>query len=79
MTRLVQSTGIAVTVLYGAFVVWIYATQPRSIAELQDAAAVQANVYTIDQAQFDEAIRAFRQGQYQIAVDHFERADTARR
>jgi tetratricopeptide (TPR) repeat protein len=75
----VQFLGIAATLLYGTFVAWLYATQPRSIAELQTAAAVQANVYTIDQAQFDEAMRAFRQGQFQIAVDHFARADPARR
>jgi hypothetical protein len=79
MPRIVQAVGIAVTLLYGAFVVWIYVTQPRSIAELQTAAAVQANVYTVDQPQFDEAVRAFRAGQYQIAIDHFERADTAHR
>jgi tetratricopeptide (TPR) repeat protein len=79
MTRIVQSIGIAATLLYGAFVVWLYATQPKSIAELQTAAAVQANVYQVDPARFDEAMRAFRAGQYRIAVEHFERADPARR
>jgi hypothetical protein len=77
MTRTVQSLGIGATLLYGAFVVWLYATQPRSIAELQTAAAVQANVYAVDPVQFDEAMRAFRQQQYQIAADHFTRADPA--
>jgi tetratricopeptide (TPR) repeat protein len=79
MTKTIQASGLAATLLYGTFVVWLYATQPRSIAEIQTAAAVQANVYAVDQAQFDEAMRAFREQQYRIAVDHFERADPARR
>jgi tetratricopeptide (TPR) repeat protein len=77
MTRTVQSVGIAATVAYAAFVVWLYVTQPRSIEELKNAAAVQTNVYTVDAVQFDLAMKAFRAGQYRIAVDHFLRADPA--
>jgi tetratricopeptide (TPR) repeat protein len=68
-----------VTILYGVFVVWIYVTQPRSIEELKTSAAVQADVYQVDRVRFDEAMRAFREGQYQIAIDHFQRADPATR
>jgi tetratricopeptide (TPR) repeat protein len=67
------------TILYGAFIVWIYVAQPRSIEELKTAAAVQADVYQVDRVRFDEAVRAFREGQYQIAIDHFLRADPATR
>jgi hypothetical protein len=79
MVRIVQASGIAATLIYGAFVVWLYATQPRSIAELQTAAAVQANVYEVDRAQFDEAMRAFREGRYRTAAERFALADPARR
>ena len=79
MTRTVQTAGVALTLAYGAFVVWVYATQPRTIAELKNAAAVQANVYEVDRAQFDLAMRSFRQGQYRIAIDHFVLADPAAR
>jgi hypothetical protein len=79
MVRLIQSVGITLTVLYGALVVWIYVTQPRSIEELKTAAAVQADVYQIDRARFDEGLRAFREGQYLIAADHFRGADPAAR
>jgi hypothetical protein len=68
-----------VTILYAIFVAWLYVAQPRSIAELKTAAAVQANVYEVDRAQFDEAMRAFRERQYRIAIDHFLRADPANR
>lgn len=79
MLRTIQSTGIAVTALYATVVIWLYVTQPRSIAELKTAAAVQANVYQVDKAQYDEAMRAFRERQYAIAADHFARADPASR
>jgi tetratricopeptide (TPR) repeat protein len=77
MTRVVQSVGIAATVAYAAFVVWLYVTQPRSIEELKNAAAVQTNVYAVDAAQFDLGLKAFREKQYRIAVDRFRRADPA--
>src|SRR3954467_15487584 len=79
MTRAVQTVGIALTLAYGAFIVWVYTTQPRTIAELKNAAAVQANVYEVDRVQFDLAMRSFRQGQYKIAIDHFVVADPAAR
>jgi tetratricopeptide (TPR) repeat protein len=77
--KVVQAAGIAVTVLYAAFVVWLYVAQPRSIEELKTAAAVQTNVYSVDPAQFDLAVTAFRERQYRIAIDHFLLADPAAR
>jgi hypothetical protein len=79
MTKTIQSVGVAATVAYAAFVVWLYVAQPRTIDELKTAAAVQANVYQVDPAQFDLAMRSFRDGQYRIAVDRFGRADPAAR
>lgn len=79
MTRTVQSVGISVTLLYAAFVVWVYVTQPKSIEEMKNAAAVQANVYTVDAARFDLGMKAFREKQYRIAIDHFAAADPAAR
>jgi hypothetical protein len=79
MLRTVQSVGIALTLAYAAFVLWLYVTQPRTVEELTTAAAVQANVYAVDAVQFDLALRAFRERQYRIALDRFARADPAAR
>lgn len=79
MTRTIQSVGIAATAVYAIFVVWLYVAQPRTIAELQTAAAVQVNVYQVDPIQFDLAMQAFRDKQHAIAVDRFRRADPAAR
>jgi len=76
---IVQSVGVALTLAYAAFVVWLYVAQPRSIEELKTAAAVQTNTYAVDAAQFDLAMKAFRDRQYRIAIDHFLLADPAAR
>lgn len=78
-TRFVQALGIALTLGYGALVLWLYATQPRSIEDIKTAAAVQANVYAIDQAHYDQGVRAFKEKQFRIAADHFAAADPASR
>ena len=79
MERTVQGVGIVVTVAYAIAIVWLYATQPRSLAEAATAAAVQTNVYEVDRAQFELAMQAFREKQYRIAIDRFRRADPALR
>lgn len=77
MVRTIQSIGVALTLAYAAFVVWIYVAQPRTIDDLKNAAAVQANVYQVDPVQSDLGTKAFREGQYRIAIDRFARADPA--
>lgn len=77
MTRAIQWAGIVVTLVVGAGIVWLYATQPRSIAELRTNAAVQANLYEVDRTQYDLALAALRDKQYRIAIDRLRRADTA--
>ena len=77
--KVIQSIGIVVTSAYAVFVVWLYVAQPRTIEELKTAAAVQTNVYTVDAARFDLAMKAFREGHYRIAAGHFAAADPASR
>ena len=77
--KLIQSLGIAWTLLYGALVVWLYAAAPRSVAEVARGASVAAGTYEIDRARFDAARELFRREQYRAARDEWERADPARR
>ncbi|HYE64966.1 MAG TPA: hypothetical protein VD966_05255 [Pyrinomonadaceae bacterium] len=77
--RLIQSIGIAWTVLYAAFIIWIYATEPRTFKEVATSAEVAAGTYQVDQARFDAALALFRREQYRAARDEWGRADPARR
>jgi hypothetical protein len=77
--RLVQSIGIAWTLLYATFVVWLYATAPRSIAEVTTQASVAAGTYEVDRARFDAGRELFLREQYAAARDEWSRADPAQR
>jgi hypothetical protein len=77
--RLIQSLGIAWTLLYAAFVVWLYAAAPRSFAEMRTEASATVGTYEVDRARFDAARDLFRREQYRAARDEWARADPARR
>ena len=73
----VQNTGIALTVVYAAFIVWLYATEPRSFKEVAISAEVAAGTYQIDQEKFKTALALFRREQFRAARDEWQRADPA--
>jgi hypothetical protein len=77
--RLIQSVGIAWTVIYSAFIIWVYATEPRTLKEVATNTQVAAGTYEVDQGRFDNALMLFRREQFRAARDEWERADPARR
>ena len=77
--RLIPALGIAWTLLYAAFVVWLYATAPRSFAEVTTRASVAAGTYEVDRARFEAGRELFLREQYQAARDEWSRADPAQR
>ena len=77
--NLIKSLGIAWTILYAAFVVWLYAAAPRSFAEATTEASVAAGTYAVDAARFRAARELFGREQYAAARDEWGRADPAAR
>jgi len=88
--KYIQILGIALTLVYGVFVAFLYAAEPRSLEEIsskavetvQNAASrgqVITGTYEIDQARFNEGLAAFRQDNFILARDAFSRADPERR
>lgn len=88
--KYIQIIGLALVAIYGVFVVFLYAAEPRSIEEIslkakttvEDAVTrgqVISGTYEIDQEKFNEGLRAFRQDNFVAARDSFERADPQRR
>jgi tetratricopeptide (TPR) repeat protein len=77
--RLIPALGVAWTLLYAAFVLWLYATAPRSVAEVATRASVAAGTYEVDRARFDAGRELFLRGQYAAARDEWSRADPAQR
>src|SRR3982751_1027180 len=76
--RLIQSVGIAWTILFAVFIIWVYATEPRTLKEVAAGAAVAAGTYEIDRAKFDAALEMFKNKSYAAARDEFARADPQR-
>lgn len=88
--KYIQMLGLALTIVYGGFVVFLYAAEPRSIEEISTKARsavgdavtkgqVIAGTYAIDQAKFDAGLLAFREDNFVASRDAFERADPERR
>jgi hypothetical protein len=77
--RLIQSVGVGWTLLYAAFILWLYATEPRSMADVTTGARIATGTYEVDRARFDAALELFRREQFRAARDEWARADPAQR
>lgn len=75
--RLIQIVGIAWTALMAAFIIWIYATAPRTLREVAVNTQVSAGTYRIDRARFDGALALFHRGEFRAAREEFMLADSA--
>jgi hypothetical protein len=77
--RAIRVAGLALTVVYAGFVVWVYATQPRSVDDLQGGMAAALGAYAVEKADFAEGLRFFANDQFIEARLAFARADPAAR
>ncbi len=77
--RAIQWLGIAWTLTFAAFVVWLYVAAPRSVGEVATQASVAAGTYEVDRARFDAGRELFLREQHAAARGEWERADPARR
>jgi len=75
----IRLAGLAVTAVYAAFIVWVYAAQPRTLREVRGGVAASIGVYRVDAAAFDEGLRYFRAERFAEARRAFARADPAQR
>ncbi|PYS74262.1 MAG: hypothetical protein DMF69_02310 [Acidobacteria bacterium] len=76
-TRFIKILGFLLTLSYAVFIVWIYATEPRSFKEVTTSAEVAAGTYQINQEKFNAALDLFRREQFRAARDEWQRADPA--
>ena len=75
--KLMQIIGLAVTAVYAAAIIWLYATEPRSFKEVATGAQVATGTYQVDRAKFDAALALFRREQFRAARDEWQRSDPA--
>jgi hypothetical protein len=77
--QLIRLVGLAGTAALALFGLWLYATAPRTIAEVTGGLASTAGLYRVDEAGFAEGLRFFRNDQFEEARLVFSRIDAARR
>lgn len=75
----IQIAGIVWTVVYAAFIVWLYAAQPRNLSDVATSASVAVGAYQIDQTRFEAGLDLFRREQYAAAREMWRLADPAER
>jgi len=78
-TKFIPAIGVAWTILFASFIVWIYVNAPQSIAEVRTSARVTAGTYEINRELFESGRRLFLNEQYAAARDELMRADPAAR
>jgi hypothetical protein len=77
--RIVRATGLAVVFAYGVLIVWVYARQPQTLAQVTGGIASSVGAYSVDEQSFADGMRFFRRDQFVEARAAFERADPAQR
>jgi len=75
----VRGGGLVVTVVYALAIVWIYARQPETFAEVSGGLASTIGAYRIDEQSFTDGLTFFRKDQFAAARAAFARADPAER
>ena len=75
----IRGTGLALTVVYGLFIGWLFVRQPTTLAEVTGTFSSAAGVYEVDRQAFEDGLRYFRNDQFVEARAAFARADPARR
>jgi isopenicillin N synthase-like dioxygenase len=65
--------------IFGAFIVWLYVSEPKSLIEVATKATVTVGTYEVNKAKFDEGLSQFQTENYTVARDFFNQADTEKR
>jgi hypothetical protein len=73
-TRAIGLVGAAV---YAAFIGWLYARQPQTVAQVTGGLSATIGMYRVDQQAFNDGLRFFHNEQFSEARMAFERADPA--
>ena len=86
----IQLSGIILTAFYAIFIAWLYWAEPKNLGEVSTKAQttfenvttkgqIVIGAYEVDKAKFTDGLNAFRQENFIVARDNFEKADTERR
>lgn len=73
-----RAIGLVLTLGYAAVILWMYAHQPRTFAEVTGGLGASVGVYRIDRVSFDDGLRFFHADRFPEARSALDRADPAK-
>ena len=76
---MVRIAGLALTLTYSAFILWLYSLQPQTVAEVTGGISSSVGAYHVDAQATSDALAFFRRDAFDEARFAFERADPAHR
>lgn len=76
---MLRIAGMIVSVGYAAVIVWLYASQPQTMAEVTGGITGAVGAYAVDARAFEDGLTFFRGDKFEEARAAFDRADPARR
>jgi len=78
-TTLIRAAGLTATIAYAFLIVWLYARQPATIAQVTGGLQAAVGAYRVDAQAFSDGLQFFRRDQFPEARAAFTRADPAER
>src|SRR5262245_61408793 len=78
-TAMARAIGLTVTAVYAVLIVWLYAAQPQTVAQVTGGLTSTIGAYHIDQQAFADGLAFFRADKFIEARAAFARADPAER
>jgi hypothetical protein len=75
----VRVAGLLGTVVYAGLIAWLFASQPKTMAEAIGGVAASVGAYRIDEQAFADGLTFFRRDQFVESRAAFARADSAAR
>jgi hypothetical protein len=76
---MVRVLGLLLASVYAALIVWLYAAQPRNVAEITGGITSQVGAYRVDEQAFADGLAFFRRDAFIESRAAFGRADPAGR
>ncbi len=74
-----RAVGLLGSAAYASLIVWLYATQPQTVAQVTGGLSASVGAYHIDRQAFDDGLTFFRRDQFVEARAALSRADPAQR
>jgi hypothetical protein len=75
----VRIFGLVLSLAYGGFIAWLYASQPQTVAQVTGGLASSAGMYRVDAQALADGLAFFRRDAFPEARAAFARADPAQR